>query len=52
MTLLRKYGIPLVAILILLVLLVAVLVLIYQQNGLLLPFAAQPDKEETSSVCL
>ncbi len=53
MTLLRDVWIPLLAILILLVLLVAVLVLIYEQNGLFLPFASQPDDAETTSaVCL
>ncbi len=43
MDLFRKYGWLIIAILVLLALLVAVLVVIYDQNGILLPFASQPD---------
>ena len=43
MDLFRNFGWLFIAILVLLVLLVAVLVVIYDQNGLFLPFASQPD---------
>jgi hypothetical protein len=52
MRLLRNVGIPLAAILILLILLLAVVVLIYKQNGLMLPFSRNSDfdgAEETES---
>jgi len=42
--------IPLVAILILLALLLTVLVLVYKQKGVLLPFATQPDGPAENTV--
>ena len=60
MRLLRRVGIPLLAILILLALLLAAVVLIYEQKGVRLPFsrysddmtaeACAPMQEHTSSV--
>lgn len=49
MALLRKVGIPLVALLVLLAMLLAVLIIIYDQNGVFLPFAAQPDDTEAET---
>ncbi len=52
MNLFRNAIIPLIAILILLALLVAAIVLIYEQKGLLLPFASQPDEATAeTTVC-
>ena len=52
MRLLRKVGIPLAAILILLALLIAVIILKYEQEGMFLPFAVRPDIEGTeTSAC-
>lgn len=45
MNTLMKFGIKLVAIIILLALLLSVLVLIYKQKGLFLPFATDSKKE-------
>ena len=49
MKLLKKIGFPLLAIIILLALLLAVLILMYEQNGLFLPFASHPDNAETEN---
>lgn len=46
----RSYGWLIIAILVLLILLVAVLVVIYDQNGIFLPFASQPDPMPPESV--
>ena len=53
MKLLRDFGIPLVALLVLLALLLAVLIIIYDQNGIFLPFAAQPEETDAdTAVCI
>lgn len=46
MYLLRKLGIPLAAILILSILALITVVLIYEQNGLILPSFKLPEKEQ------
>ena len=43
MDLFKNFGWLFIAILVLLALLVAVLVVIYDQNGIFLPFASRPD---------
>ena len=48
----RRYGWLIVAILVLLILLVAVLVVIYDQNGLFLPFASQPDSASLEALAV
>lgn len=53
MELFRNFGWLIIAILVLLALLIAALVVVYDQNGLFLPFAAQPDSEvTTAALCL
>jgi hypothetical protein len=53
MKLLRDFGIPLVALLVLLALLLAVLIIIYDQNGIFLPFAVQPEETDAdTAVCI
>ena len=50
MDLFRKFGWLIIAILVLLALLVAVLVVIYDQNGIFLPFSSQPDAAPPETV--
>ena len=52
MDLFRNFGWLFIAILVLLVLLVAVLVVIYDQNGLFLPFASQPDSASLEALAV
>ncbi len=52
MDLFRNFGWLFIAILVLLVLLVAVLVVMYDQNGVFLPFSTQPDPVPPETVAL